>query len=434
MKWTFTGVAAPDKAGSSGGKSETGGAQKETAKNTEPVTLTFYKYFAGLTDKEFDDYFVQPVKKKFPNVTLKSVAGKVTGPTSPANIIASGENPDLIFTSNASINVFKSLQMATDLNDLIKKNKLDLKRIDPVIVDALKQYGDKGETYAIPFSLNFAGLFYNKDIFDKFAVSYPKDLSTWDDMLELDRKLTRSDGGMQYRGIIVPEINKLGMQMSIPYLDKKTSKAAFETNGWKKAFELYTQFYQIPGMLADGKIPPRNPDFFENKLAALYPNFADQVIPALQDMKDKGVDFNWDMTTYPSFKDRPGIGMSVDFHLLMVSKSSKHPDLVFDIINYLSSDDLQLNMTKSGRMTMLDNTGMKKQYGQTMSAMQGKNIAGLLKSKSANIKDPSDYDTMVNKILQKAGFDAGMGKVDMNTAISQAQEAADKAIAEEKAK
>jgi multiple sugar transport system substrate-binding protein len=74
-----------------GGKSPESGANTAPAgnnaptddsgsKNNEPVTLTFYQFYAGLSDKELDQYFIQPLKKKFPNVTLKKIYSGLQGP------------------------------------------------------------------------------------------------------------------------------------------------------------------------------------------------------------------------------------------------------------------------------------------------------------------------------------------------------------------
>ena len=139
---------------------------------------------------------------------------------------------------------------------------------------------------------------------------------------------------------------------------------------------------------------------------------------------------NWDMTTYPSFADAPGIGRRVDFHLMMVSPTSKHKELVFDIIRYLTSEELQLNMTKNARMTALNNEAMKKQFGESLPVMKGKNLAGALKTKMAGIT-PSDYDVPVSGIVNKAGSSVALNKKDVNTALRDAQEEADKAIASE---
>ncbi|CAG7596885.1 hypothetical protein PAESOLCIP111_00103 [Paenibacillus solanacearum] len=398
---------------------------------TEPITLTFYRFYAGLSDKEYNEYFVQPLQKKYPNVTLKFIYSSLTGPLSAENILVSGENPDLIYTSNYSLPIFKQLKMQENLTPMIQKTKFDMKRFDPAILEALSKYSDDGNTYAVPFSLNFAPLFYNKDIFDKFGVPYPKDQSTWDDIIALQKQLTRMDNGVQFRGIVSPVAKQFGDQLALAYADNKTKKATLQTEQWKKALDVLKRLYEIPGATESAdKLPTDTKTFFQDQTTAMYTNWADSALGNLTDLADKGKPMNWDMTTYPSFTDAPGIGRRVDFHLMMVSPTSKHKELVFDIIRYLTSEEIQLNMTKNARMTALNNEAMKKQFGESLPVMKGKNLTGALKTKMAGIT-PSDYDVPVSGIVNKAGSSVALNKKDVNTALRDAQEEADKAIASE---
>ncbi|NOU90117.1 extracellular solute-binding protein [Paenibacillus sp. LMG 31460] len=43
-------------------------------------------------------------------------------------------------------------------------------------------------------------LYYNKDIFDKFGISYPRNGMTWDEVYDLAKKLNRTEDGISYRG------------------------------------------------------------------------------------------------------------------------------------------------------------------------------------------------------------------------------------------
>ena len=400
------------------------------SKYTEPVTLTFYQFYAGLSDKELDQYFIQPLKKKFPNVTLKKIYSGLQGPLDAYNILASGENPDLIYTSNYSLPIFKDAKLQEKLDDYIKKNKFDMSKFDPVILDTLKKYNSDG-TYAIPFSVNVAPLFYNKAIFDKFAVPYPKDQSTWDDIVELNNRLTRQDGGVQYRGIIPPVAKQLGDQLALTYA--KDNKATINNDQWKKVLELYQRFFTNQAMLDNGKIPEDKKMFFEQQTSAMYTNWADSALATLSGMAEKGQPMNWDMTTYPAFKESPGIGRRVDFHLMMVSPTSKHKDLVFEIIAYVTSEEIQMDMTKNARMTALNNNEIKKHYAENFDIMKGKNMNAIINNKSAGI-NPSDYDVELSGYVNQAGYDVALGRKDINTALRERQEQGDKYIAEQLAK
>jgi multiple sugar transport system substrate-binding protein len=69
----------------------------------------------------------------------------------------------------------------------------------PTTIDIQKGFADGG-TYGMPVSTTSGALFHNKDLFDKFGVPYPKDGMTWDVLYELAKKMTRNEGGVQYKG------------------------------------------------------------------------------------------------------------------------------------------------------------------------------------------------------------------------------------------
>jgi multiple sugar transport system substrate-binding protein len=398
---------------------------------SEPANLTLYTFNSGLTDEEFQQFFTDPLKKKFPQVTLKKVKGEKTGATAPENILASGENPDLIFTGPVSIPVFTKLQMATDLNDFIKKNNMDLKQFEPSTIDSIKKHGAKGETYAIPYSMNFAALFYNKNIFDKFALSYPKEMITWDEVMELSRKLTRMDGGTQYYGFVPPAVNQLGNQLALPYVDPQSHKALLLTDQWNNVFKLYKQFLEVPGMVdANGKAPNIRKSFLEQKTMAMIADWANGIIPPLEEAAAKGDSLSWDLTTYPSFTGHLGKSRNPTFAQLMISATSKHQALDFEIMKFAASDEIQKLLTQNGRLTVLDNDALQKQFGSNYKSLSGKNLTAALKSKPVPIANPTDYDDVVVNVMKAADDKLATPGTDINTLLRETQEAANKAIAE----
>lgn len=100
----------------------------------------------------------------------------------------------------ASIIKYEELGLTEDLNPYVKQFNMDLNRIDPIVLDTVRKTSGDGKLLGIPISGNVVMMYYNKDIFDRFAVPYPKDGMTWDEVYDLARQLTRSDGAVKYRG------------------------------------------------------------------------------------------------------------------------------------------------------------------------------------------------------------------------------------------
>jgi ABC-type glycerol-3-phosphate transport system substrate-binding protein len=117
----------------------------------------------------------------------------------------------------------------TDLQPLAKKHGFDFNKFDTKLVDSIKSYSDQGQIYYLPYNTLAFALMYNKDIFDKFGVPYPKDNMTWDEAIELGKKLTRTEAGVNYIGLRPPgALNRVPERMPSQYCANK-SPAEYQT-------------------------------------------------------------------------------------------------------------------------------------------------------------------------------------------------------------
>jgi len=416
------------------GGGETGGEAKAGAENppaSEPVTLKLYSLGAGInTDTDVNDIFLKPLKDKYPNISIELIKNMNLD-----QLVASGTIPDLIATSNYYMISPVELGLASDLNDFVKKEKIDLNRFEPEAVKVIRNFGKNGELYGIPFSLNYGMLAYNKDIFDKFAVPYPRDGMTWSQIIELARKVTRGDGGVQYVGLDPGPALSLVRAHSLPLLDAKREKAALTTDGFQKVFSLFKEIYDIPGEISpDNKLNYGINGFLKDKKLAMYPYWISAFATSLSAAGDAAKSFDWDLVTYPTNDNRPGVGREIDFHLLMVPPASKNKEAACDVIKTLVSDEAQKAMNSGARLTILNDLNLRKQFAASMNVFEGKNISGIFKVTPAPLPPSSDYDIKIYGILGDALKSMAVDKQDMNTVLRTANEQADQYIQEQKSK
>ncbi|MCC2685366.1 MAG: family 1 extracellular solute-binding protein, partial [Paenibacillaceae bacterium] len=274
-----------------------GGESKESKSDSEPVTLSVFQQGANISDEEFQQYLAGPVTKKYANITLRLVhSGE--GST-PEDLLASGTFPDLIYTSDKNINVFTRLGVAANLDDLVKKNKMDLQRFEPKMIETIKSHGDNGQLLAIPFSQNVGVMVYNKDIFEKFGVSYPVDGMDWDQVIALARKVNREADGIQYIGVDPGNIHTMGMGLSLPYIDAKTNKASINNDRWQRVYKTIQEMYQIPGYLGPkNKFKYGGGGFYKNKMVAMLPQWLNSVLGNVADPSVDGM--RWDLVSQPN--------------------------------------------------------------------------------------------------------------------------------------
>lgn len=399
---------------------------------SDPLTLNMYQLYAALTDAEFQELIVKPIKAKYPNITINLIRGGSAG-NLPDQMVATGSFPDIILTDMNS--KLRELAVFEDLSGLAAKHGTDLNRYKSSALDTIRITND-GKLTSLPFAINFYALFYNKDIFDKFGASYPKDSMTWDDSMELARKVTRLDGGVQYRGFNPGNPSLLGSQLSLPLIDKKTDKPLLESDGWNKVYGTLKQIYEIPGNLTDikqygGSVRDR---FMKDRLDAMVHTFGMGMVSGFEEQRAAGSPLNWDMVTSPTFKEAPNTSPGLNLHVLGVSNTSKHKDEAFAVISELLTDANQSQAMKYGRLTGLNNAELKKDFGTNLESLKGKNVEALFKLDAPKPIETSKYNDATANTLNTTFIDVLQGNADINTALKKAQQVAEQAISQDKAK
>jgi len=412
------------------GQKQSGGTGDGGASSfSEPVTLNFY-HNGGIPQEQFNQQFASYINQKLPNVTVNFIPKDKN--VSLADMIAGGSaNIDIFIDSIGQIGLNGSLidlGLNYDISDLVKKHNIDLNRFDPNTIDAVKVMGG---LYGLPISNSTMVLIYNKDIFDKFGVPYPKDGMTWDELAELSKRLTRFDSGVQYVGYSTSINHYLRMNpLSLVNVDPQTKRATLDTDQWKKliqetllnpmqsdayktvAEQLSKQWYRIPYM----------DEFSKEKNVAIF-SFMYGEHSWLQGM-------NYDFAALPSFKDKPKVGAQAYPTYMFITSTSQKKDAAMEVIKLFVSDEYQMKQSKEGGITTLKSEQIRQVFGQE-TQMKDKNIRNAVFYNSTAPATPKTrYDTYVEEQIRTQFSLLLRGQTDMNTALRTAQENVNKKIME----
>ncbi|MBD2865388.1 ABC transporter substrate-binding protein [Paenibacillus oceani] len=410
----------------SAGIAEPSDATQQPSVSTAPVTLTL---FANLTQEYIDQYIVSHIKRELPHITIKTI---IEGKGSTAqDLVTAGTIPDLLFFPNNKLLDYNELGLLTNLDPLIKAHNIDLSRIDDGLIDSVRKYSEKGELLTMPFGTANYALYYNKDIFDKFAVPYPKDGMNWEEVYQLAVRLTRSEGGVQYKGFnFAPSIYLGYNQLSAPLVaDAKAGKASFTTDAWKKLFETYGKFTNIPG---NETAAINNDDFTKNRTVAM--GAGTTLFPTLLALDKEGNPLNFDIVSFPSFPETPKTSLQFLASTFAISPTSKYKDQAMQVIKVLLSDEVQKQGAGILRLTALKSEEVRKATGKDYPSIANKNLKALYANKLAPTKEASKYDEIARKALTTYFSQYVQGQKDLNTALREAEEDVNKKIAEEMAK
>ncbi|TNJ65849.1 extracellular solute-binding protein [Paenibacillus hemerocallicola] len=414
------------------GKEDQGKQEPEANKPKEPVELSIWQTVLNVNEEQFMQEYGSKIKEKFPEVTLRFIPYKGKG-SAIQDLIAAGQMPDIIYASVGHI-FFGVLdpQLQFDMTELIKKNQFDLTRFDPALIERQKQMANGG-VYGLPTSMDTLVLYYNKDIFDKFGLSYPKNGMTWDETYELAKKLNRTEGGVAYRGFGMATgamftVNPLSLQS----VDPSGDKARFTADeGFKKLFENFSRFYNIPGNEVTQQnitLAKQRELFDKDKVTAMFVNTGAFASSTYKDT------MNWDVVSLPSFGETPGVGSQPIPTYFYIANPSKKKDKAFEVISYLTSNEFQQYAAKQGRFTSLNDRSIRSVYGDDIPYFKGKNVKSMFPVKNASPTPLTKYDSVALASLGTQFDQVLIGPKDINTALRDAVEDANKKIETEKGK
>ncbi|HTD15939.1 MAG TPA: extracellular solute-binding protein [Chthoniobacterales bacterium] len=140
------------------------------------------------------------------------------------------EPPDVVFWfAGNRMKAFVDRGLLDDVSDLWQKNNYD-----QVFKSTLPAMTVDGKQYGIPTSYYQWGVYYRKDIFDKYGISVPK---TWDEFVEAGKKLKQN-------GVTPVTIG---------------TKFPWTAAGWFDYLNLRINGFDFHIQLMDGKVPYTDP-------------------------------------------------------------------------------------------------------------------------------------------------------------------------------
>jgi ABC-type glycerol-3-phosphate transport system substrate-binding protein len=389
---------------------------QEASKPLEPVTLKLYQQGVYFTDQDFATLIAEPVKKKYPHITVEKVTSKVDLP----EMVAAGTDFDFFATWNGRLPFYKDLGIYGDITPLAKKQNFDLTKFDNGALDAVRVISEKGELYAMPFSNDLYALYYNKDIFDKFGVEYPHDGMTWEETIELGRKVTRMDSGVQFSGLAPQSLIRLLFPLSLNVVDAKTNTAQVNNDMYKRAFDIGKQIYSIQGNTFNKSVDNQ---FIKDRTLAMEANIG--IFQLLKNAEG----LNWDVVQYPSYKERPNTYGFYNTGVIIPNKNSKHQEDIMRMFEVFYSDEVQSALVrKVGQLSVLKDPKYTQMFGADIPQLQGKKIQSIFKSKPAAAPAYSIYYNQAYAILNNKFTDVMTDKKDVNSALREADEEIDKSI------
>lgn len=225
-----------------------------------------------------------------------------------------------------------------------------------------------GNLVAFPYKRQMHVLLYNQDVFDRLNEAYPSDGMSWNDLLELSKRLHVREGDQQITGLHVTGSGLIFEQLSLRYLDQN-GKPALHDPLWVKYFNILKAANEFSDIYQPLKL-----DFVKDKNRAMMTGtmtFFRELYIGDQSP------FRWDLASYPIVQEYPDVVPSDLDYFLSINPRGSQKDLSFEVIQYLVSPEFQLENSRKGSASPLNQLEIHQAFGADNPHLKEKNIAAL---------------------------------------------------------
>ncbi|MER6100010.1 ABC transporter substrate-binding protein [Streptomyces sp. NPDC001728] len=172
----------------------TGSASNATPDDPSARTsITFWHGWSTPSEVKAIQNNVDRFMKAHPNIKVK-VVGDINDDKLGQALRAGGSNgPDVVSSfTTSNVGKFCASGALTDLKPFIEKDKLDLDKIFPKVLQSYTQF--EGKRCSLPLLSDAYGLYYNKDAFKAAGLDPEAPPKTWSQFAQVAKALTKPKG------------------------------------------------------------------------------------------------------------------------------------------------------------------------------------------------------------------------------------------------
>lgn len=262
--------------------------------------------------------------------------------------MASKTAPDVFLLGGTYLYDYVAENQLEDLQPFVDADA-ELKLEDYFSVP-VQQYQQDGKMWALPRDCNTIGIFYNKTLFDKYGVEYPKPDWTWDDFLAKAQALTvdeNNDGRMESFGYLASfesqEVHWISWvwQAGGDSLNEDRTQCILNEakgmNGLRFLTDLVTKYKVSPGTAQASTFGSNM--FLTGRLA--MSSEGTWMMRAFRQADS----FEWDVVPLPAGEVRVapvnGLGNAI-------YANAKNKEAAWKLVKFLSSKEYQIKLAESG--------------------------------------------------------------------------------------
>ncbi|WP_181454761.1 ABC transporter substrate-binding protein [Paenibacillus dendritiformis] len=358
---------------------------------SEKVTLKVLDLDQEYFDKRFGNAFTA----KYPNIQIKVIPiqkGKSLLWGDDLRKLEDKEKPDLLVPDQLSLDRYVAEGKLVDLGPYIAQSKsIKLANLNQNIVNSMKV---NGKLYTLSPTFMVKGLFYNKTLFDKYKIKYPKNEMSWAEVMKLAAEFKQKAGspGFQYNNDLFSlAASDIAGSYNLRFQDKNKGgkNITINTKGWKSIFDMVVKAAKKEA------ITTKNKAFLAGDAAMTVggPLF-------FVGFKMENIKFEWGVVSEPVNPAHPISSAYGANNMFGISTESKHADAAWKFIEFVNSDDFAKGYIKDGELgSGLPTNECCKKWDNKV------DLSGLYKLAPVKEKDDSNIPN-VSEFVYKEGNEA----------------------------
>ena len=175
------------------------------APSAKPVKIAYWGMWGG-SSEEPENAVIANFQQKFPHITVEGLQDRQIAGEGAVDrekfvaALAAGAPPPVIKIDRFKMGGHGAKRTTTLLDDLIKRDKVDMKKFYQATVDeVLYPPGPGGKITALPWNTDDRALYFNKKHFIDAGLDPNKPPRTWEEAQDVGVKLTKLEGGRLLR-------------------------------------------------------------------------------------------------------------------------------------------------------------------------------------------------------------------------------------------
>lgn len=327
------------------------GCQVQLEKTQEPKTLRVLAF----NQKGFNQLYGNFFLATHPNYSLEVISiyenltpGK--NMTDTIEELIAKESIDVLSIPMDSYSVLQKKGKLLSLDEMITKDRFDLASYSPAVIDFLRD--EQGKIHGLAATFTGDTLFYNKDIFDQYRISYPRDFMTWDEVFELAHKFPNladdqtPQFGFYHKKTANPFMMALTIGESSGLSVYGNGKFTLNSPSWEKVFEEVTSCFKSRVCYDPNQAESTQSLKLEDLQKESYPFLSGHIAMAVADsslyriLDEKDREFGWGVTTLPVSAEHPDMGNGMEMNdIFTIPSSNQETEGAWEFIKYVSGND-----------------------------------------------------------------------------------------------